>query len=272
MKFKYTDYHIHTVNWSTDIDENGPDFIDYIKIAEINRINICFLEHFELYYIEKEKSNPFYNGKIQDYLEEIDTLKESYDFISGGLEVEYYIDREIELLEFMDDFGRELDFICGTLHEWIPGYAITMREKLLKLLEKKKIKTVIDEYFERCEMMIKSKIFKNICHIDTIFRYINVNDIIPTEECDVSEDRVMKLGRLCIENKINIEYNLSGLKFPIGRPFPSMTIMKQLRKEGIAFFVGSDSHSIEYFEKQINKVISAYEFLNSIKQNKFNRM
>ena len=31
MKFKYTDYHIHTSDWSSDIDENGPKFEDYIK-------------------------------------------------------------------------------------------------------------------------------------------------------------------------------------------------------------------------------------------------
>ena len=78
MKFKHADYHIHA-NWSADISKNGPVFEDYIKIAEVNEINICFLEHYELYYIEQDKSNPFYDSKIDDYLEEIDELKETYN-------------------------------------------------------------------------------------------------------------------------------------------------------------------------------------------------
>jgi len=263
MKFKFTDYHLHTANWSTDVGKDGPTFEDYIKIAEINEINICFLEHYELYSIERDRTNPFYNSNIDNYLEEIDELKETYDFIYSGLEVEYYKDREMELLELMDDYEKELDFIGGTLHEWIFGYPVTSKKKLLEFLKKKKMRDVIDEYFETSERMIKSKIFKNICHLDVIFRYINENDIKPEEDCDISEDRVLELGRLCIKNNISIEYNLSGRKFPIGRPFPSKAIVTQLKKEGGKFFVGSDSHSLDYFRKQISKVKEAYEYIRS---------
>ena len=264
MKFKFTDYHVHTAKWSADIDENGPNFEDYIKIAEINQINICFLEHYELYSIEKDKNNPFYNGNIDNYLEELDELKETYDFILCGLEVEYYKDREIELLEFMDDYEKELDFIGGTVHEWIAGYPVTTKEKLIKFLEKKKMKDIIDEYFETTKMMINSQIFKNICHIDTIFRYINENDIKPEKDCDVSEERVLELGRLCIKNNMRIEYNLSGKRFSIGRSFPSKTVISLLKREGGKFFVGSDSHSLEYFESQIANVKGANKYVNSI--------
>ncbi|MCK4379810.1 MAG: hypothetical protein KAW51_01650, partial [Candidatus Lokiarchaeota archaeon] len=101
-------------------------------------------------------------------------------------------------------------------------------------------------------------------HIDTIFRYINNNEFIPTDDCDVSDNRVIDLGRLCIKNKIKVELNLSGLRFPIKRTFPSMDVMKQLKKEGVGFFVGSDSHSLDYFEDKIPKVIEAYKLLNPI--------
>jgi len=261
MKFKYTDYHIHT-KWSIDIVDNGPIFEDYIKKAEEFRINICFLEHYELYLIERDKFNPFHKGNIDNYLEELDILKESYDFIYAGLEVDYYRDREIKLLEFMDDYEKELDFIAGTIHEWVPGYPITTRDSLILFLEKKPMKDVIDEYFKISLKMIESQIFKNICHIDTIYRYINENDIIPEANCDISEERVLELGRMCIEKNIRIEYNLSGLRFPIKRPFPSKSIASKLRKEGARFFVGSDSHSIEHFEKIIPEIKRAYDYLN----------
>jgi len=265
MKFKYTDYHIHTSPWSADIKENGPTFEHYIQLAEEERINICFLEHFELLYIKKDKFYPFSNGRIDDYLEKIDTFKETYDFILAGLEVDYYSDMEMELLEFMDDYNKEVDFIAGTIHEWYFGYPITNRERIIDLMEKIPLKRIIDEFFKVSKSMINSKIFKNVCHIDTIFRYINQDDIIPTDECNCSEERVIELGQLCIKNKINIEYNLSGYKFSINRPFPSKAVITHLVKEGANFFVGSDSHSLDYFEKQIPKVKEAYNYLDSIK-------
>lgn len=263
MRFRYTDYHIHSRNWSTDVSEDGPIFADYIKIAEEERINICFLEHFELYYVENDKKNPFYNDGINDYLEEIDRLKESYDFILGGLEIEYYKDKEIELMEFMDDYGKELDFIGGSIHEWIIDYPITNRDRLEDLTKKLTIKQIIDDYFEVFKDMIDSKIFKNVCHIDTIFRYINENDLKPTKDCDTSDERILELGRSCINNKIQIEYNLSGERFSLGRTFPSKNIVLKLLKEGASFFVGSDSHSIKYFKDQIPKVIKANDLIKS---------
>ena len=266
MRFKYinTDYHVHT-KWSHDIRESGLSFEDYIKIAEKNKINICFLDHYELYYVQNDKNYPFYDNKIVNYLEEVDKVKESYNFALSGLEMDYYADKESEIRNFLDDYGKNFDFIAGAIHETEYGYPITTREKLLKLVARKPIKQIIDDFFDLSEKMIKSKIFKNICHLDTIFRYINVNDIIPTEDCDISDDRVLKLGQLCIKNKISIEYNLSGQKFPINRTFPSDNVINQLKKEGANVFVGSDSHSIVYFENTVFKVKRAYKFLNSIK-------
>ncbi|MFX1388604.1 MAG: hypothetical protein ACFE9Z_00905 [Promethearchaeota archaeon] len=261
MKFKFTDFHLHTRPWSCDVADDGPTFEDYIKIAEKYQINICFLDHYELYYVENDKTNPFYNGRIDDYLEEIDVYKETYDFILSGLEVEYYTDKETQLMELMDDYGKDIDFIGGSIHEWIIGYPITTKNGLEKLLEKIPMKRIIDEYFEVSAKMINSGIFKNICHIDTIYRYINDNEFIPPENCDTSENRTINLGQLCIKNGMKIELNLSGLRFPIKRTFPSMSVAKRLKEEGANFFVGSDSHSIDYFENQIPKLKNSYQIL-----------
>lgn len=262
MRFKFTDFHVHTRPWSVDVAQDGPTFEDYIKVAEEHQINVCFLDHYEFYYVENDKTNPFYNGRVNDYLEEIDILKETYDFILSGLEIEYYENKEVKLMEFMDDYEKEFDFIGGSIHEWIIGYPITTRKGLTKLLEKIPMKQIIDNYFEVSIKMINSQIFKNICHIDTIYRYINNNDYIPIEDCDVSDNRTLDLGRLCIQNKIKVELNLSGLRFPVKRSFPSMDVMKQLKEEGVEYFVGSDSHSLDYFEEQIPKVIETYKLLN----------
>jgi HisJ family histidinol phosphate phosphatase len=163
----------------------------------------------------------------------------------------------------MDDYGDEFDFIGGSIHEWIIGYPITTKSGLERLLEKIPMKKIIDDYFELSKKMINSQIFNNICHLDTIFRYINNNEFVPKEDCDISDSRVLDLGRLCIKNNLQVELNLSGFRFPIKRSFPSMDVVKKLKEEGGKIFVGSDSHSLNYFKEQIPKVIEAYNLLNT---------
>jgi histidinol phosphatase-like PHP family hydrolase len=72
---------------------------------------------------------------------------------------------------------------------------------------------------------------------------------------------ILELGRLCIKNKIRIEYNLSGFRYPVSRTFPSNNVIKQLKKEGAEVFIGSDSHTINYFRNLIPRVKKAYKFL-----------
>ncbi|MBD3342000.1 MAG: histidinol-phosphatase HisJ family protein [Candidatus Lokiarchaeota archaeon] len=265
MKYKYTDYHIHT-RWSHDIAKNGPSFEDYAIIAEKRKINICFLDHYEFYYIENDPNYPFYGIPIEDYLNEIDKIKQTYNNVLSGLEIDYYSEYKTEIQDFVDDYEKDFDFLAGTLHETDYGYPFTTRSKLISLLEKKKIKQILDEFFILSKEMIESKIFKNICHLDTIYRYINSNDLKPTYECDLSDDRILKLGRKCIKNNTRIEYNLSGIRYPIGRPFPSPHIIALLIKEGAEVFVGSDSHSVNYFSTQINNVKKTINNLEAIRK------
>jgi len=209
---------------------------------------------------------PFYGGTLEKYLEEIDKVKSNYEFVLSGLEVDYYNDREDDLRNFMDDYGKQFDFIAGTLHETDHGLPVTTRRKLMKLLDKKRIKQVVVEFFHTLKQLIKSEIFENLCHLDTIFRYINPKDVQPTFDMNVSEKRVLELGRLCIEKDIRIEYNLSGYIYPVNRPFPAKHVIKELVKEGAKFFVGSDSHSVNYFRTNIRRVKKAYKYLQRIEE------
>ncbi len=263
MKYPITDYHLHT-KWSDDIADVGPNFEDYLNVAEENKINICFLEHYEIYQVETTENHPFRINSMDNYLEELDKIKDNYEFVLSGLEVDYYHDRADQIGEFLDEYESQLDFVAGSMHEPILDYPITQRDKLLTLMENWTITQIVDEFFTHSEHMINSKLFKNICHIDTIFRYINENDIKPPPDCDCSEERVLELGRSCIKNNIKIEYNLSGDKFPIGRSFPSKDVIMQLKKEGAKIFVGSDSHFVPYFEKNCALVKDAYKLLESI--------
>ena len=262
MKYKYTDHHVHT-KWSHDIKENGPVFEDYALIAKQNEINICFLDHYEIYYVKNESSYPFYGGeeKLNEYLEEIKKVKKANEHVLSGLEVDYYVDMEEEIGEFLDNHKFDFDFIAGAVHETVYEYPFTTRTKMESLLKKKSQEELISEFFEISRKMIESGLFQNICHIDTIFRFINDNDILPDRDIKDYNNQIYELGEDCINRNIRIEYNLSGLRHPIRRPFPSREMALKLKEAGAKFFIGSDSHSLEAFKINITRVKEAFKWL-----------
>ena len=40
MRFKHTDFHVHTTPWSVDVAQDGPTFVDYIEVAEEYQCNL----------------------------------------------------------------------------------------------------------------------------------------------------------------------------------------------------------------------------------------
>ncbi|MHA1805166.1 MAG: hypothetical protein ACTSU4_11680 [Promethearchaeota archaeon] len=248
MKFKHTDFHVHT-KWSHDIAKNGPDFNDYAKLAEELNLNVCFLDHYELYHVKHDKTYPFYGGEeiLNKYLKEVSQVKENHNNVLSGLEVDYYVDMEEEIGEFLDLHEKDFDFIAGAFHETDHWFPFTTRSKLKELLKKKKQEDIINEFLEITRKMIDSNLFKNICHVDGVFRYLNDNDIKLDRSIEMNDEFFIAIGKKCAKKGIKLEFNLSGVRYPIQRPFPSRDLALKLKQEGVRFFIGSDSHSLEHF-------------------------
>ncbi|MHA1689589.1 MAG: PHP domain-containing protein [Promethearchaeota archaeon] len=261
MKFKYTDYHVHT-KWSHDIVDSGPSFSDYAVMAEKLKLNVCFLDHYKLYYVKYDKTYPFHGVEVtlKKYLEEVNKVKENYAHVLSGLEVDYYVDMEEEIGEFLDIHEKDFDFIAGAFHETDHWFPFTTRAKLKKLLKKKKHEEVIDEFLEITHKMIDSNLFKNICHVDSIFRYLNDNDIKLDRPIEVHDDFFIALGKECAKKGIKLEFNLSGIRYPIQRPFPSLELALKLKQEGVRFFIGSDSHSLKHFKYHVAQIKEMTDF------------
>ncbi|MHA1339348.1 MAG: histidinol-phosphatase HisJ family protein [Promethearchaeota archaeon] len=271
------DFHIHT-NWSLD-NLTGPDPEDYLEIAEKNKVQICFLDHYELIYkedppIPKDKTWvpqwPFYNDKWNKYLEKMDEIKSNYSFVFSGLEVDYYTFMEDKIKEFLDDYANEFDLLVGTLHDAEPCSPVTLEEDLKRLIKKYgSFEKVVEIYFEIEKSLVKSKLFNAVAHIDTIFRYCN--KIVPKKDQYDSYFKTKEIIALCIKEGIWIEYNISGYRYPIGRPFPPESMLEEYIPKGAKFFIGSDSHSVETFNLFIPKIKESNKkirnFINLKKEN-----
>ncbi|MHA1729743.1 MAG: histidinol-phosphatase HisJ family protein [Promethearchaeota archaeon] len=269
------DLHVHN-KWSLDIP-NGPKAEEYLSIAEENQIHIGFLDHYEIFY-EKEYPCPFpdkkwvpvwpFKGKNWErYLEEMDELRINYSFVSTGLEIDYYPDLEDELRNFIDDYGNEFDLLVGSLHELEHFRPVTLPSDLRALIKKHgSFEDVIGIYYNLLENMIKSKIFNAIAHIDTIYRYVGSSFIPMEDEYKNSEYKgyTRQIIDLCIEEGVWIEFNLSGYRYPIGRPFPPRQMIEEFGKKGAKIFIGSDSHKIETFQHFIPKIKETNKLIRSL--------
>lgn len=264
----YADFHIHS-HWSLDIP-NGPAPEDYLEIAEEHHIHIGFLDHYEMLYEDNPSGPkdkhwmpewPFAGEKWNQYLEKMDELKSHYNFVSSGLEVDYYPERETELRNFVDDYGDEFDLLMGTVHEVEPFAPITLAEDLKRMLKKHgSLEKVADIYFEIERRMLESKIFKAVAHIDTIYRFCN--SFVPMKESYDLNPQIQEIADLCRKTDTWLEWNLSGFRYPIGRPFPVFDVIKKHQNAGGRVFIGSDTHSVDTLVEFIPRIKRAYDSLS----------
>ncbi|MCP4762887.1 MAG: hypothetical protein GY870_14000 [archaeon] len=266
------DLHIHTC-WSLDIPK-GPKPEDYLNIAEENKIHIGFLDHYEILYQNTSldefpphkkwiQSTPL--DDISKYLEKMDELKSNYSFISSGVEIDYYPYLEDELRNFVDDFGKEFNLLVGSMHEIEPFRPVTLVDDIRELIKKYgSFKTVVDNYFDLEERMIKTGIFKAIAHPDIIFRFCGIDFIPMKDEYLKTHERTEKIAQLCKEEDVWMEMNLSGYRFDVNRPFPPISSVKEFLQKGVKMYIGSDVHSVAQMEFIKPKIHEMNDLMRSI--------
>ena len=254
------DLHLHT-QWSQD-NLDGPAMAEYIPLAEKFNLHIGFADHFELLYYEHPNRRQKY-GKwrltpdtIDQYLEEVDSLKEHYPFVSSGLEIGFSssISRQGRIRDFIDDYRNDFDLFLGGIHEIEDFHAVVMRQDLEILIEKYgSFESVVEKYFDLEEAMVQSQIFDAIAHPDVIFRFLN-----PQHDEQVlkyrQNTRIFQIGELCQETGTMMEVNLSGYRFAWGDSLPSLDKIHHLLASGVSFIVGSDSHSLTDLTQSILRI------------------
>jgi HisJ family histidinol phosphate phosphatase len=250
------DLHLHSV-WSQD-NPQGPKLADYIPFAEKYKIHIGFTDHFEMLYYETKdlrqgewRLNP---NTIDKYLEEIDSVRESFPHVSAGLELDYYPHRESLLAEFLDKYGDQFDLLIGSVHELEDFFPVTQRKENGELMKAYgSFDAMKQKYFEYERKMLESQLFDAIAHPDVIYRFVTTEE--KRLHPEYSDDPIIiDLGQICRRTKTLMEVNTSGLRFEWADTLPSPKIVNHLLADDVRFFVGSDSHSCERFVQSVEAV------------------
>ena len=248
------DLHVHT--------EFSPDSTtpleSYAQCADAHSIHVGFCDHFELAFMER----PDYlnHDRLIQLFERYDQVHSQYPNTSLSLEIDYYSDLASEVAEFCDTHRKDLDYLVGVVHT-IDRYAVTTQEELAQLISRMDLTTILERYFDEVESAISSKLFEGLAHIDGVMRYVPLYPVSDDLEA-YWEQRTLQLGRLCRKQGVLVEVNLHGLHHPWKRTHPAEPIIKELAQDGVRFYVGSDSHSLQNFQESISLLKQTHNILN----------
>ncbi len=187
-------------------------------------------------------------------MEEIDSVKEQFPYVSAGLEIDFYPHRIDQIANFLDQYGNQFDLLIGSVHELEDFYPVTVRSTLSGLIEQYgSFQAVVDKYFQYEHELLESHLFDVIAHPNVVFRFVGEAERLEHPEY-IDDPRLIELGTLCIETNTLMEVNASGFRYEWGNSLPSPAMVNHLRLMGVQFVVGSDSHFVEDFKDSILQI------------------
>ena len=234
------------------------EFVDEAIKNNINEIHILNHSHrfkeFSVLYekckVVKEQVDWFnrdFKDSIYDYIRLIDEVKK-LDLpvkILFGLEVCYFSDREDMIKDLLKVY--DWDFLIGSIH-FINNIAYDCRWSVKELWEKNNVDELYRTYYESTKNLIKSNLFTQIGHIDTIkmFGYYPSYDLKDTyKEIAV----LLNEHNMLAENntKVNYEYGHHDIGL-------SKELLEILKEYNCKIVSSSDAHQPDNVGKLFDKI------------------
>ncbi len=245
-------YHLHSTG--SDGKLSPKQVVEQAIKAGIK--HLCFTDHYpEPKEIRNWGQEKFHSDK---YFEEIKKLKEKYKAkidISLGAEFEFvenfgeWFDKEIK--------RRDYDYLIGSVHltkisreygsiDYTPKAWIEYSEKAGS------IRKLVENYYKRIRLLVESGLFDGIGHLDLI-KIFNENSRFFSETESWYKQEVLRTLDLIEKKKMCLEINTSGWRKPCKEQYPSVWILKEVKKRNIPITIGTDGHQKvdEYLDEGI---------------------
>lgn len=231
------DYHIHT-SMCTHAAGTMEEYVEYALSKEIREIG--FSDHFPMDVLgfSNETICSMSYDDLEDYLSNIDILKEKYEGIieiRTGIEMDYQEDLEEKLKEFTAD--NRWDYIIGAIH-FIDGYDFSKpgQERVFKNIS---VDDLYIKYFEKVKNLVNSGLFDIVAHLDLIKKFGCKPKNISLEEL------YREIAKVVADAGVTVEVNTGGFRHPVKEMYPSNILLEKLFLEGVPFTIGSDAHKPE---------------------------
>lgn len=242
IKLRFSDYHTHSHLCNHAIGT----LEEYVQAGiGKNLFELGLSDHFPMHLLPKEyQMNAMSLDYLDQYINESQTLKEKYKDKIGikvAVEVDYYPSLFKPYKKAVDSIKDSLDYILGSVH----FISSDLTEEPFLTMDRAHIDpelspTIIDqifvEYYTIIQKLIDTNYFTVLSHFDLPKKYgLRTNS-------ELVEDIIFDIIDAIEKRNMVVEINTSGLRSPIGEPFPSDSILKELINRSIPLTLGSDAH------------------------------
>jgi histidinol-phosphatase (PHP family) len=151
--------------------------------------------------------------------------------ILSGVEADYVEGTEEYLERFLGSYS--FDFVLMSVHfvrswsenQWVFDISTDRRP----------LERIYDDYLNAIRAGIGTGLFDCMAHFDLIKQ--KAHPLIETHSSEI-----VQIIRLCRDRGMSAEINVSGLRKPIGEPYPSWPIVRLMASEGLPLVPSSDAH------------------------------
>lgn len=229
------DYHVHST-FSVDCTVPMRESCEAAVAAGITEI--AFTDHVE--HQHTDLGYGFY--KIDEYFRELDAIRSEFEgrlTVLRGAEVDFHTDTAEQVEQFMNQYGREYDFVIGSVH-----YGDDARIIFPDYFEGKHMDEVVLPYFDQYEAAIRTGWFDTTGHMDIPKRYLPKTH--RTYDPAAYRERLQGIFSALIEQDMAFEINTSGLRQTPKASMPGPAIVRwYVEAGGRLITTGTDSHAAQ---------------------------
>ncbi|MGQ9631901.1 MAG: histidinol-phosphatase HisJ family protein [bacterium] len=236
------DYHIHTSACGHAV--GGME--EYVERAiSLGLTEMGFSDHMPLLN-RRDPSLTMDLDQLPLYSKRVEELREKFPQISIklGIEADYLPGYERETRKLLS--SHPFDFVYGSVH-FIDGWGFD-DERELKGWALRDVDRTYREYFKLLRASAETRLFDIIAHPDLIKKFGHR----PTEdmrgEMEMTAEVFKKTG-------VAAEVNSSGLRKPVGEPYPSSEYLRILRRYNIPIVLGSDAHTPKDVGRNFREIV-----------------
>ncbi|RDY71345.1 histidinol-phosphatase HisJ family protein [Halobacillus trueperi] len=244
-----TDYHVHMA-------ETGNLDVDYLrtyitKAKEEGIEELGVSEH--AYFFQETRdilSNPWVENRrtldFETYQKMFDEAAKAELPIKMGIEMDYMPGKEKEMEAFIS--SHPFDYVIGSVH-WIDEWGIDLaiyRDEY----EKRDLKDVYQQYFDRVVTLAESGLFDFVGHIDVI----KVFGYRPDDK-EFLKEQYKRAAKALAKTDTCIEISSAGLRKPVGELYPDPTLLQMCKDEGVGIVLCSDAHKPDHIGYRYEEAI-----------------
>jgi histidinol-phosphatase (PHP family) len=239
------DYHVHS-EFSADCAVPIRESCEAAIRAGVTEI--AFTDH-----VEHQHTDLGYGYyRIEDYLASVEAAQAEFAgklHVLKGAEVDFHTDTAEAVGQFVERYGREYDFVIGSVH-----YGDNARIIFPDYFAGKSIDDVVFPYLDQLEAAAATGWFDTIGHLDIPKRYLPKN--LRTYDPGVYRERFNQFFKTLIASDTAFEINTSGLRQTPKTSMPGPAIVRwYVEAGGTLITTGSDSHAPQAIGTGIAKTL-----------------